>query len=118
MKFYRYIFFKVYSLFEKLNARNAHNSAIGIVSLPIMLIVYRIHSLISERFLNQKLDYDKIAIPYLIAFFAIYAANYFLLQWDSKYLETEDFFKKKEQPKSYDFLLIGLVAFMIVIFVI
>lgn len=118
MTFYRYIFFKVYRFFERLKSRNAHNSALGVISVPILLLVYKIHSLISEYVFNERLNFDAIVIPYLIIFFAIYAANYFLLQSGSKYFKTEDFFERGAQPKSYDFLLIGLIAFMIVIFVI
>lgn len=118
MTFYRYIFFKIYRFFERSKSRNVHNLALGIISVTIMLLVYKIHALLSEYFIRKELSFDKIAIPYLIIFFLIYAVNYFLLQKDSKYLEIHDFFEKKGQPKYYDFLLIGLVALTIVIFVI
>jgi hypothetical protein len=92
--------------------------ALGILTLPAGLLIYKCHILLSRYLQGKELVYDEIAIPYLIIFLVIYAANYFLLQRGSKYSETEYFFERKEQPKSYDFLLIGLVAFIIVIFVI
>jgi hypothetical protein len=118
MTFYRYIYFRIYRFFENLNSRNAHNMALGILTLPIGLVIYKCHLLLMRYMQGKELVYDEIAIPYLVIFLAIYAANNFLLQRDSKYDETEGFFERKEQPKSYDFLLIGLVAVIILIFVI
>lgn len=117
MTFYRYIYFSIYRFFENLKATNAHNSALGILSVPLMLTVYKVHSLVSKHLLDQRLDFNKIAIPYLIVFFVIYAANYFLLERNSTYLKTEDFFKRKGQPEYYNPLMIGMVVIMAVIFI-
>jgi len=118
MTFYRYIFFRIYRLFENLKSTNAHNIASGLLTIPLGLLVYKIHFLFSKFLLDQSLNFDEIVIPYLIVFLVIYSINYFLLQRGSKYLETEDFFRYKKQPKFYDFILVGLVACMIAVFVI
>jgi hypothetical protein len=118
MMFYRYIYFRVYGFFENLNSPNAHSMALGIMTLPIGLLIYKSHLLISKYVLKKTLAYDEIAIPYLIIFLAVYGINYFLLQKDSKYLETEESFKRKEQPKSFDFLFLIVLILVVIIFAI
>jgi len=117
MRFYRWIFFKLYEFFQKLNSSNSYNSALGVLSGLLMLLVFRFHLLVNKYFIGKQLDYNEIAIPYLMVFVVILAINYFLLAKDSQYLTAEDFFKKEDQTK-YNRLLIGVLVLMVVILII
>jgi hypothetical protein len=117
MLFYRYIFFKVYSFFEKLKSKNVYNVAIGILSVSSGHLIYKVHSFVSKQFYHHSLKYDEIAIPYIVVCIIIIAINYFLLRRNPKYYEAENIFKRKDQPKSYGLLLIMVVIAMLAIFI-
>lgn len=118
MIFYRYIYYRIYKLFESINAKNAHNSALGILSVPLMLLAWKVHSMLSKYLWDHRLTFSEIAIPYLLVFFGIYTLNYFLLQKNSRFLETEGLFDRTRRPEFFDPLLIGVVVLIAVVLII
>jgi cobalamin synthase len=106
MKFYRYAFFRIYSFFERINSSNSHNAALGILSISLVLLLYKVHFLLTKYLLDRKLYYDEIAILYLFVFVIVYTVNYFILMRQHRYIETENFFKEKQNTKAYDMLLL------------
>lgn len=80
------------------------------------LIVYKCHHLFARYQQGRELEYNEVALPYIAVTISIYVVNYLLLQWNSKYLIIEDYFKSNEQPKSFNYIALGLLAIFVVIF--
>jgi hypothetical protein len=64
MTFYRYLYFRIYKFFENLKSRNAHNMALGILTLPVGLLIYKCHLLLNRYIHGKELNYEEIAVPY------------------------------------------------------
>lgn len=116
--FYRYVFYRIYSFFEKMKSTNPYNSASGIMVVCIGVTIFKLHLTILKFFFDQKLEYSDVVIPYLLLSILVYVINHILLVGNLKYLKIEDFFIQKKHPKYFDRLLILLSITLIVIWVI
>ena len=117
MLFYKYIYYRIYSFFESLKSTNPYYSATGIISLLPGILVLKIVSFAMKKIYHLKMTYEEIAIPCLLVFFAVFAVNYFLLQHDLKYIETEKIFKSKQQPASFTLWSVIVVLVMLAVLI-
>lgn len=106
--FYRYVFYRIYSFFERVKSTNAYNTASLIMILFIGITTIKLHLTISKFFFGRKLEYSDMVTPYLLLSLVLYAINYILLIRNLKYLKIEDVFIQKQYPKYFDRLFIGL----------
>ena len=114
--FYKYVYYKTYSLLEDLKVSSAHSIATVAISALLGMLIFRIQSFTNSLY-NHSLKYEDIAIPYIIVFSVIYLTNYLLLQRGANYLKTESFFKDGKQPKHFNLLLAAVTIFVLVILV-
>jgi len=114
LQFYKYVFYKLYSFFERLKSRNPYNTASGLLTIPVGILIFKIHRLILRYAYNTTIQFENIVIEYLVIFFMLYVINYFVLIHNMKYLLIEDYFKQKEYPKHYDKLIILLLVLFVI----
>jgi uncharacterized membrane protein len=117
MVLYRYLYFRIYTLFEKLKSSNAHNLSLGMMSVLIVLLIYKGHAFFIKFRTGRELSYEEVERPYIGLLFIIYALNYLILEHNSKYLATEARFQEDKRSKIYNFILVGLIVFIIAIFI-
>lgn len=80
------------------------------MTIPAGILIFKIHFMIMKYLYNEPLRFADIALEYVVLFLMLSLINHFLLLHNLKFYLIEDFFKKKEYPKYYDILIIGLVV--------
>jgi hypothetical protein len=109
--FYKYLFYRIYSFFEKVKSSNAYNVASLVLMVYVLLIIGKLHFIILKFIFHRNLEYQDLAIPYALLSVFIYVVNYMLLIRGLKYLKIEDVFIQRQYPKYFDrlFLILGVI---------
>jgi hypothetical protein len=116
--FYRYVFYKIYSFFERLRSTNAYNTASMIMVVLVGVVILKLHLSISNLIFDRGLDSYNLFIPYSLLSILLYLINYFLLIRNLRYLKIEDLFIQKKYPIYFDRLFIALCIIIPILLII
>ncbi len=91
MKYYQYLFYKVYSFTKKLGNWEVAESAMFYLSILLEINILKIAYIFKKPLLGS-VNYDKI---FFILYFIIVGINYYLFLHKKKYKDIEKRFKKE-----------------------
>jgi hypothetical protein len=109
---YKFVFYKIYKAFQAISSRNAQNSAWGCMSAVVALFLFEFVLIVWEIIESRRLEYDEIAIPFLVTYATIATLNYFVFMVNDKYARL-----RVGSSKSF-YVIISLVAAVAIIGVI
>jgi len=115
VNFYKFIFFKIFKGFENIRFTNVSNSTLGMLSALVTIWLFAVYTLFNEYALDRTITYKDLAIKFLITYFFVAVANYFVFIFGSKYSLIVASFEKKEHPKSFDLMFAILIGATVLI---